>query len=249
MFWQRLFGRCIYRSDLGIQICQNLNYRWLTINSDAIQTLVYRKDPTIPILHYMQMMMLPIMLQPGDCCMLGLGGGGMVHGLLPYLGTHRLHVVEHCAEIIQISQQYFFLKNQPPLTIIQADATHFIAEAKRQYQHILIDLFDADAFPKQCHNETFFLQCQNRLLPGGVLAVNLANPIEQKPIFEIIKHQFRGKTILFPIKNCANIVILAYNGNSINPLLNSIKTKLSYSKLIWDAEWGYLAKLTTLTRV
>jgi len=46
MIWKAYAGRCIYHDsshDIHLQVHQNMLYRWLTLGSDAIQTLINRR--------------------------------------------------------------------------------------------------------------------------------------------------------------------------------------------------------------
>ena len=243
MTWKTKAGRCIYQTTSGINVYQNYIYRWLTLNSNVLQTLICRHQPTKPALNYIKQLIVAVTQQPADCCILGLGGGAVVHALSPYLPKISLVAVESNAEVIAIAKNYFMINNLENLTVIHQDAQLFLQQSNRQYQHLLVDLFDAYSFPAHCNNHPFFATCKRLLLPGGVLAVNLANLHEQWPVFEHIRSNFNHCTIALPVKGTANMVILASNEGSITPLLDRLKRSQQVKKLTWNAKWGCVALL------
>ena len=85
--WKTFAGRCIYASPNGAKVYQNLRYRWLTLGSDAIQTLLHRYQPQHFGLNYVNQLTFAAKHTPGDSCLLGLGGAGVAHALAPYLGS------------------------------------------------------------------------------------------------------------------------------------------------------------------
>ncbi|MDF1684549.1 MAG: hypothetical protein P1U36_07795 [Legionellaceae bacterium] len=245
MIWKAFAGRCIYHDsshDIHLQVHQNMLYRWLTLGSDAIQTLVNRRHPERPGLSYIPLLSLAARINPAPSCLLGLGGAGVAHALSPYLGTHRLDAIENNHHIINICSRYFLTQHINNLNIIHQDAFSYVQNTPARYQHLMVDLFTATSFPENCNHVDFFGHCRRRLLPGGVLAVNLANRHEQAHIFSHIRTHFEHCTVSIPVKGTQNIIILAYKNSLIQPLLNMLETH-SAKQLTWDAHWGYV--LTT----
>lgn len=241
--WKTIAGRCIYHLPSGLKVHQNALYRWLTLGSNAIQTLISRRHPETPRLSYIHHLTLAARDNPGNCCLLGLGGAGVAHALSPYLNKLQLIAVESSHEVIETAKKYFMTNCLENLSIIHQDANLFVQRDTTCYQHLLIDIFDAYSFPAHCNNLCFFNNCRNRLLPDGILAVNLANLQEQGPIFSIIRELFGNRTIALPVKGTANMIILACNNDSVLPLLHLIKNSRDLKKLVWDERWGYIAQL------
>jgi len=241
--WQTLLGRIIYESPTGAKVYQNFKYRWLTFGSSAIQTLINRHKPNKFSLCYFKELSLVLRVKPADCCLLGLGGAAMAHSLVPYIKDFSITAVENDLEVINIAKKYFMLETIKNLTVIHQDASLYIKELNRQYHHILVDLSDANSFPKSCNSKDFFKNCHNKLYDGGVLAVNLANIAEQWEIFTFIRDIFPNCTVILPINGFANMVILSSKSNSINPLLEILKSSNDLKKLVWDEKWGCIANL------
>lgn len=241
MMWRTIAARCIYQKN-DIQIYQNWMYRWLTCGSSALQTMLNRYHPHKPVLNYIASMTKLACLMPGSVCLLGLGGAGAAHALAPYLEKFNLTAVEYHLDIITVARDYFMVAQIENMTIVHQDAYQFVQNTTLQYQHVMVDLFNADAFPEHCNTHQFFEQCRRILLPEGILAVNIANRLEQWNLFSTIRKSFPKGTIVIPIKNCMNMIVLGYNGTSVNDLLTTLKCDKQLKQLVWDPKWGYIAQ-------
>lgn len=240
-FWKARLGHCIYQTQSGIAVHQNFLYRWLTMNSPALQTLIHRRNPHKIGLNYIPHLIIAVCAQPAASCLLGLGGGGVAHALSGILKSYPLQAIENNHEIIQIGLDYFMLDNLSNLHTAQLDAAQFVLQSQQQYQHLLIDLANQYHFPEACCHQDFFLRCKALLYPGGVLAINLAYFIDQQVIYTYLEQLFHGRTVVLPVRGTANMVILAYNGSVMTTFLDMIKPFTK--KLFWDRQWGYIARI------
>ncbi|AHE67254.1 spermidine synthase [Legionella oakridgensis ATCC 33761 = DSM 21215] len=222
---------------------QNLLYRWLTLGNDDIQTLINRHHPGKPILDYIKPLTVGVRAQPANCCLLGLGGAGVAHALSSHLMDFQLDVVEYDNEIIELAHTYFMLDRLKHLKIIHQDANLFIQDSQATYQHIMIDLSDAHAFPEHCNNDLFFEHCRRLLLPEGTLAINLANLHEQWPVLQHIRTHFKQAIISLPVKGSANMVILASRTENALALAKLLKKNQQLKQLSWDSHWGCIAEI------
>lgn len=239
--WKTTCGKCIYQSPTGISVYQNLFFRWLKFEGPSIQTLINRIIPSHPELYYIKILTLLPQLIPGPICMLGLGGGGALHALSPIIRETNIVVVEKDQEVIEIATKFFKLARLKPITLIHQDAVDFVKNSTQQFRHLLIDIFNSEQFPISCFNEDFFHQCARLLLPGGILAINLANPNEQWPIFLMLKESF-GRTLLsVPIQKSANMILFASNETE-SYLLNTFKPLKQMRHLYWHPKWGNVGK-------
>lgn len=237
--WQTYFGTRIHRSPNGVEIYQNLFFRWLTFGSSAIQTLNYRYQPAKANLAYVKFLTVAARFQIGKTCLLGLGGAGVAHVLAPYLLDESIDAVEKNAEVIELATKYFMIQEIKNLNVIHQDAAIYIQNTTTKYQHILVDLFNANSFPRHCNNLNFIESCQQSLLPNGVLAINVANLHEQESIFHYMRQQFKHCTVVLPVAKTTNVIILGYNGSSLNSFLTLLSHNIK--KLTWDTKWGCIA--------
>jgi spermidine synthase len=236
--WKTLLGQCIHTSPSGWQVYQNPWYLWLTHGNSAIQTCLQRKNPERPSLEYLIPLTQFIQAFPGDCCLLGLGGGGLPHALYPALANFRLQAVENCTEIIAIARQFFHVERVKNLEIIERNAEDFLLDTTHTYQHILVDLYDAEDYPATCNNEAFFTHCNALLNPEGFFSVNLIDIYAKREIFQHIKKSFKHATLLIPIPHTKNSLLFACNTSMFPSFLNQLQDRRLVRRVIWDSEWG-----------
>jgi spermidine synthase len=225
------FGRCIYTSPSGYKVYDNFFYRWLTFDSNAYQTVINPRNPAKPILRYLPSLTLMARHFPADCCVLGLGGGSIAHILQKHCPGIKVLAVDSSQEVIDIAKQFFMIKQLSNLTILHKDALEFIEEHQQPYKHLIVDLYDAHRFPKNCASGVFFSACHRLLTDDGFFAINLANTNEQWKIFELVRHQFTS-TIVIPTQTSANMVIIATKNQDKSYLLHHIQRCPELKKLI-----------------
>lgn len=243
MFWKTLFGHCIYKGQ-SLEIFDNYFFRWLTFGNTTIQTLIYKRNPAQFGLRYIQALTIPITLNPKRCCLLGLGGGGVLHHLAPFKIRIPITVVESNREVINCAKQFFMLARCPQVDIKHQDATFFMAHNQDPFDHIMIDLFERDHFPKQCFQKNFFELAQKNLTSAGILAINLTNINAQYPIFEWLRDLFEASTLALPISGSANMILLAGKKKPLMAMIDMLKERQQLKRFIWDKEWGQLAELS-----
>lgn len=230
-----MFGRCIYTSPSGYKIYQNFLYRWLTLGSTALQTVINRRTPQKPVLYYLPALTLMARSTPGDCCLLGLGGAGVAHMIAS--SNYPITAVDSSDEIINIARQLFLIERFSNLTLIHQNATDFVQNSTQQYQHLIIDLYNAHCFPPECNNDDFFIHCMQRISNEGFMAINLANIKEQYPIAQLLKRHFKN-TLIIPIKKSANMVIIASNHDQTEQFINQIQRSKEIKKISLVSSWG-----------
>jgi spermidine synthase len=232
------FGKLLYSKNY-IQVWQNLGYRWLTFGNDTLQTLINRYQPEVPQLFYMKFIVELIQARPGETCLLGLGGGGLVHSLSNYLRSYALTAVEFDEEVIAVAQQYFDLEKYNFLRVICSDAAQFIYHSQELYSYIIIDLFDANSFPSNCKNEAFISACKKSLSMDGILIINLPNSGDQWQVYNLVKKVFAQSTLIVVLKKSNNILILANRHFPVIEILGKFTQKKWYHTIAWDPLWGY----------
>jgi spermidine synthase len=241
IYFQTMAGREIYRSTEAV-IQQNFRYRWLMFqNASRIQTLVQRKQPQRAAMPYLVPFTWPLRTQPGPTCLLGLGGGAVVHMIAPYLSQHPIIAVEQSAEVITLGRLYFGLNTMTTLTISHSNAQLFFKDNTQYYKHILIDLYSDTGFPQECNSPEFFSDCKQALDPQGFLVINLVGMPHELAVLEQIKTIFPQATVCIPVPNSANMIVVAAKSKSI--LMALIDTHPHLKAFIWDPIFGYMAKL------
>lgn len=239
--WKTRWGRCIYRSN-NARVYDNGLFRWLIFVSEEktppVQTLICKYWPAKAGLYYIPTFCYGALLLPGSTCLLGLGGGGIVHYLKALQKVSQLTLIEYDESVIDIAFRYF---NLPKLAVTHQDANDFITTSQSNYRHVLIDLSAASTFPPSCYHLKFFEHCRDRLANDGLLTINLANGDEQKQIFQWIRLIFDKNTVVFPIEKCANMVLYAGSKTAMEPFIDALYRNKRIKTLYWDSVWGRMA--------
>ncbi len=239
--WKTSFGKCIYRSNDELKIFDNYIYRWLTFSSPYIQTLICKLKLHKPELQYIKPLTLAARNEKGKTCLLGLGGGGLIH----YLNNLNIEltIIENNELVISVAQKYFMLDKIPNLNIKNIDANKFVKNQKEKYLNLLIDIHDAYTFPKQCLNLDFFISCKKILQENGVLAINICNKSDLQIIYNFLSSLFNNKVIRIPINGYTNTILLASDKYSINNIIDTFANHHEVKKLEWDSKFGYIVRV------
>lgn len=237
--WKTSFSKCIYNLNDEVKVYDNYLYRWLTFSSPYIQTLLSKFKPHKPELQYMKPLSIAARHAKGNTCLLGLGGGGLVH----YLNNLNieLNVIESNKLVIDIAHKYFLLDKLDNLQILNMDASKFVENHHNKYSHLLIDIHGAYNFPSQCLNLEFFNNCKNILKDNGVLAINVCNEQELNIIYNFLSKIFANKIISIPINGFTNTILLASQNYSLNNILKIYANHPEIKRLEWDEKFGNIA--------
>ncbi|MFI4962422.1 MAG: spermidine synthase [Legionellales bacterium] len=235
--WQTKIGTCIYVSPSGYRVYQNLFFRWLTLGSSALQTVIYRPCYQKPVLQYLSALTLMAKTYPNPACLLGLGGAAVAQ----MLSAQPLLAVDISAEVIDIAKQFFKADAITNLNIVQNNAIDFLRNNEVRFPHILVDLYNANNYPQECATNEFFALSKMALAEEGFVSINLANISEQWPILRLIKNQFKSYVVI-PVKKSANMVIIASKSDDKEWLVSKLKATGTIKKIVWDGVWGYVAE-------
>ncbi|HVT62653.1 MAG TPA: hypothetical protein VHD33_04110 [Legionellaceae bacterium] len=241
IFWKTIAGHCIYQSA-DIQVLQNPIYRWLMFKDRIhLQTLIHRHSPHKPMLNYLKPFTLAVRtLAPGPVCLLGLGGGGVVHFIAQHIFPYPITAVEASLEVVDIAAQWFMLSQIAHLTTVHQYAEHYVLQNTCKYQHLLIDIYTAEGFPISCQDHHFFIHCKQLLTNTGFLALNLANFAQEIHLLTHLRDVFSQKTICIPIPTTTNMIILA---SVCDHAFQQLLQRTSFKTLIWDKQFGYMGRI------
>ena len=137
--WQTKWGKCIHTSPSGYKVYQNIFFRWLTLGNNALQTVINRRKPHKPVLHYLGMLTLMARKVPGESCILGLGGAGVPQLLAVTNPGFKITAVDYDIEVISLAKEFFMIGQLPQLHIIMKNAKDFVAEAEHRFLHLMVD--------------------------------------------------------------------------------------------------------------
>lgn len=237
--WKTKFGTCIYTSPSGYKVHQNAFYRWLTLGSHALQTVISRLNPQKPILYYLPALTFMAKHYPGSICLLGLGGAA-----IPCMFPDTPITAVDCSdEVIDIASRFFKINTLNQLTVVCDNAFDFVTQcASFSYAHLMIDLYNANHFPPECAHDAFFMSCKRILSEEGFLTINVANIKEHQTIFQLVRKHF-NQTLVIPVKKSANLIILASKNTNKKFLINKVTETTALKRLMWIEGWGHVGYL------
>ena len=151
------------------------------ISNECTQSLMYMdKDKRQELgLDYFKFYNISIDLNPNGTNYLMLGGGGFSYPQY-YLNKYKhknIDVVEVNEKCVEYAKKYFYLDelidySKDRLNIIIDDAINYIKNTNKQYDYILIDLFNGRNPVKEIYNEENLNNLKRILKYNGIILIN-----------------------------------------------------------------------------
>ena len=155
--------------------------------------------------------------EPGSVLLIGLGGCSLVNFLLKALPSSLLDIVEIRQQVIDLSQEYFYLPaDNPNLRIYHAAGGEFIqhqGEHSKSYDMIIVDAFDEKGPAASLLEKDFLFACRMRLNENGVFVINLWNSPEHNfpAMYKSIRAAFENNTLkLLLSESFRNAVVFGF---------------------------------------
>jgi SAM-dependent methyltransferase len=166
-FGAHLFVVDITRRTRPVRVLGSIDRKGTLVEQSAMDRL----RPDRLAFGYERLMLLAFALvpEPTSALLLGLGGGAMSRHLAAYLPACALTIVERDPIVRALARRFFHVKRP----IVMADAEHVVAKARRQYDVVLVDLYDSRG--ATAGGRRFWQACLRALKPDGCLAVNWAD--------------------------------------------------------------------------
>ena len=154
---------------------------------------------------------------PRNILLLGVGGGALVHFFRHYLPGSSITAVDYDAELLQIASEQMKL---PPadaaLEYVVQDARAFIQHCPRDYDLIVVDIFDAGLTPAWLLQQPFNQQLKLCLSKRGALAYNLLLLSDQRfnRFQQMLDALYRQQTLYLEMDDFENHLAYAVNFRS-----------------------------------
>jgi predicted membrane-bound spermidine synthase len=111
----------------------------------------------------------------------GLAGGTVarqIHEAYSPVALVFIHGIELDPSLIVAARRYFGLDSIPRLSIETRDARVAVESLEERFDVILVDVYRGIYLPPHLVTREFFQTCRRHLKSGGVLAMNLAGPLD-----------------------------------------------------------------------
>ena len=173
---------------------------------------------------------LPFALNPDgkNCLVIGLGAG-LVPAWYQSQGVDT-EVVDIDPAVIEIARGYFGFN--PSIPVHVEDARYFLINTKRQYDFMVLDVFNGDTTPGHLLSVEAMRLAKQRLSPQGVLAVNLVGSIRHHTLMtsSVVKtlQSVFDQVAVYPAfdatsgEGTGNLEIMAYDGVARDPQFDRI---------------------------
>lgn len=165
-------------------------------------------------------------------------GGGGFSGPKNFLSQYpnaRVDVVEIDPEVIDAAKQFFFVKDDPRLGIINMDARLYLSQTDKKYDAIILDAYSGYSIPYHLLTVEYFELLSEHLNEGGLVVSNFIGTLEGQNSLLLessynTMNQVFSEVHLFPgnVKNTdyrQNITILASKDKNLEIFegLNSVE--------------------------
>ncbi len=162
----------------SIEISEERGVRYLHFGSHWVQGAMRIARASSLELEYTREMMLPLALRPAPwparVLQVGLGAASITRFLARHRPDARMTVVEIHPEVVAAARQFFKLPSESARLAIEiADGHDYVARVKRRFDLIVVDGYDALGRSGMLDTLPFYLNCRERLAPGGMVSVNL----------------------------------------------------------------------------
>ena len=207
------------QSDDGlIEVVDDGDIRSLHFGTFPRQSCMSLKTPHTLELTYTQAMMAALLLnpEPERVLIIGLGGGSLVKFVLHHFPKCQIDVVEYRQDVLKVAHEYFQLpENDTRVKIHIGDGYLFVQkcylEGEAPYDMILVDAYDHIGMSSSVGIQAFFDACAALLTFEGVMSINLwgTNRSVFKQTMARINESFDGKSLILPVEDKGNVIVLA----------------------------------------
>jgi len=173
--------------------------------------------------YFLQFIPRAINPQGKECLMVGLGPG--VIPLWYEQQGVRTDVVDIDPAVFDVARDYFGFKISGGTYV--EDARYFLNRPGKQYDYVLLDVFNGDNTPFHVLSREALQTVKRRLAPGGVLGINMAGSVRGNTymtasVVRTLQEVFRTVDIYpaFDItteNGIGNLEIFAYDGAPVTP--------------------------------
>lgn len=147
---------------------------------------------------------------------LGLAAGTMARQILAADSSAQVTGVEIDPEIVELGRRWFEL---PAAVAVRAgvDARVAVVHDHQRYGAVLIDAYAQQIYlPAHLCTQEFFLEVRQRLLPGGVVALNVGGLSIEDPVVEAVSGTLAsvfGSARVGRVPGTRNMIVVARDGD------------------------------------
>ncbi len=146
--------------------------RYLKFGNHIKQGAMNLRQPDRVHLQYQQVMLRVFDSEAYSSCLcLGLGAGTIPKYIHQQGLCERMEVVEINPVVIDVARRYFALPGE--VTVHNCDAMDFVVGTNRQFDLVMVDLFDKSGTPLEFKRLSFYRKLFGLLRRGGMVVINM----------------------------------------------------------------------------
>jgi len=194
--------------------------RYLHFGTEWIQGAMRMRKPDDLVLAYTKQMMAWLLFRtptPDDTAgILGLGAGALLRFALKHTAA-KIETVEWNPAVTAICRMWFRLPEQARSTIIHADAGDWVQQPANAARctALMVDLYDRQAQGPVRDSLAFYQGCQQTLMPGGVLSVNLFGAHASfEHNMDNLREAFANRVLMLPEVDEGNRIVLGFKSTA-----------------------------------
>ena len=151
--------------------------RLLRLNEGVATHSVWRRNTVLTGGVWDAFLALPPLLDRPlrSVAILGNAGGTTARALGVFYPRARIDGVELDPAVSRVGRRWFGMNDNPRLTVHDADARPFLRSTDERYDLIVVDAYHQPYVPFYLATREFFRLARNHLVPGGILALNVAS--------------------------------------------------------------------------
>ncbi len=222
-------GRVVYETDTEYQYARVVERddgsRVLELNEGQALHSLYRPGTVLTGGYWDGMLVAPFAGGSGEAprrvAILGNAAGTTARAydrLFP--GTH-VDGVEIDAELSEIGERWFGLREGPRLELHHEDARPFLRQTDARYDVIAIDAYRQPYIPFYLSTREFFELCRDRLAPGGVIVINIGHPENQDDLEQVLTATIAAalpNVVRYPFDETNSLVVAGEGPVSVEQL-------------------------------
>ena len=201
-----------------IRVLDQAGARTLSFDGSS-ETRMSLRNPLQGHFEYTEYFHMPwLWANVSNVLMIGLGGGSTQRAYQHYCPAVNVETVEIDPMVVQIAQEYFFVKETATHRIHISDGRVFLRRSTNCYDAILMDAYTENRYgsflPQHMVTKEFFQLASEHLVTNGVLAYNIIGQIEGGradllgALHRTLKSVF-PEVYLFPAVDSQNVVLVA----------------------------------------
>jgi len=169
-----------------VQVVERDGARRLYLNEGVAVHSLWRPDTVLTGGVWDAFVALPVLLDrpPYRVAVLGNAGGTIARAYGEFWPSTDIDGVEIDPAVSDAGRKYLGLRDNPRLTVHDADARPFLRQSDAKYDLIVVDAYHQPYVPFYLATREFFRLVHRHLAPGGIVALNVATVPDDRSLEE-----------------------------------------------------------------